>query len=75
MIPIKQNNDSLLQENELYTIGLSDGREHQRVKYLGNKLLNGKPMMVFYHYIILDLTLDQGSVLWTLGEFEILPSS
>ena len=29
MIPVKQNNDSLLQENELYTIGLSDGREHQ----------------------------------------------
>jgi|TARA_R100001163_G_C4979510_1_gene136200 hypothetical protein len=50
MITVKQNpvkNDSLLQENELYTIGLSDGREHQRVKYLGNKLLNGKPMMVF----------------------------
>ena len=47
MIPVKQNNDNLLHENELYTIGLSDGREHQRVKYIGNKLLNGKPMMVF----------------------------
>ena len=47
MIPIKQNNDSLLQENELYTIGLSDEESIKRVKYLGNKLLNGKPMMVF----------------------------
>ena len=47
MITVKQNNDSLLHENELYTIGLSDGREHQRVKYLGTTPLNGKPMMVF----------------------------
>ena len=49
MIAIKTNtnNDELLINDELYTVGLSNGTEWVRVKYLGTKPLNGKPMMVF----------------------------
>ena len=49
MIAIKTNtnNDELLIKDELYTVGLSNGTEWVRVKYLGTKPLNGKPMMVF----------------------------
>lgn len=41
------NNTSLLIKDNLYTIGLSNGNEWTRVKYLGTTPLNGKPMMVF----------------------------
>ena len=49
MIAVKttNNNDNLLVENDLYTVGLSNGTEWVRVKYLGTRPLNGKPMMVF----------------------------
>tara|TARA_R100000656_G_scaffold83507_1_gene60925 strand:+ start:491 stop:718 length:228 start_codon:yes stop_codon:yes gene_type:complete len=49
MITVKTNtnNDELLIKDELYTVGLSNGTEWVRVKYLGTKPLNGKPMMVF----------------------------
>ena len=39
--------NSLLEIDECYTIGTNDGKEFRRVVYLGNKNLNGKPMMVF----------------------------
>tara|TARA_Y100000401_G_C8170391_1_gene148886 strand:- start:220 stop:450 length:231 start_codon:yes stop_codon:yes gene_type:complete len=49
MIAVKTNtnNDELLIKGELYTVGISNGTEWVRVKYLGTKPLNGKPMMVF----------------------------
>jgi len=49
MITVKTNtnNDELLIKDELYTVGLSNGTERVRVKYLGTRPLNGKPMMVF----------------------------
>jgi len=49
MIAVKTNtnNDELLIKDELYTVGLSNGTEWVRVKYLGTRPLNGKPMMVF----------------------------
>mgnify|MGYP003650528481 CR=1 FL=1 len=47
MIEVKTNNNELLIKDELYTVGLSNGTEWTRVKYLGTSHLNGKPMMVF----------------------------
>jgi hypothetical protein len=41
------NNTPLLIKDNLYTIGLSNGNEWNRVKYIGTTPLNGKPMMVF----------------------------
>ena len=67
-IPIKQNNDSLLQENELYTIGLSSGSEWRRVKYVGNKLLNGKPMMVFKTIDERQITINPSFHTFTITE-------
>ena len=47
----KMNNNSY-DENILiagcqYTIGTNDGKEFKKVSYVGQKQLNGKPMMVF----------------------------
>ena len=47
MKPLDLNNNELLKKDDLYTIGLSNGTEWVRVKYLGTQPLNGKPMMVF----------------------------
>ena len=39
--------DGLLEEEKTYSIGTNDGKEFRSVIYIGTKLLNGKPMMVF----------------------------
>ena len=39
--------ESLLIQGSQYTIGTNDGKEFNKVSFVGLKQLNGKPMMVF----------------------------
>ena len=39
--------DNLLAEGSVYTVGTNDGKEFQKVIFVGYKLMNGKPIMVF----------------------------
>jgi len=39
--------DNLLSEGSVYTVGTNDGKEFQKVIFVGYKLMNGKPIMVF----------------------------
>ena len=39
--------DGLMEEKKEYSIGLSSGSEFNRIVFLGTKLMNGKPMMIF----------------------------
>ena len=41
------HDDGILEVGNKYTIGTNDGREISRIRFIGYKLLNGKPMMVF----------------------------
>ena len=70
MIAVKttNNNDNLLVENDLYTVGLSNGTEWVRVKYLGTKPLNGKPMMVFKTSTDRQITVNPSFHTYTITE-------
>ena len=41
------HDESLLIQGSQYTIGTNDGKEFNKVSFVGLKQLNGKPMMVF----------------------------
>ena len=70
MITVKTNtnNDELLIKDELYTVGLSNGTEWVRVKYLGTKPLNGKPMMVFKTSTDRQITVNPSFHTFTITE-------
>ena len=70
MIAVKTNtnNDELLIKDELYTVGLSNGTEWVRVKYLGTKPLNGKPMMVFKTSTHRQITVNPSFHTFTITE-------
>jgi len=70
MIAVKttNNNDNLLIENDLYTVGLSNGTEWVRVKYLGTRPLNGKPMMVFKTSTDRQITVNPSFHTYTITE-------
>ena len=70
MIAVKttNNNDNLLVENDLYTVGLSNGTEWVRVKYLGTRPLNGKPMMVFKTSTDRQITVNPSFHTYTITE-------
>ena len=70
MIAVKttNNNDNLLVENDLYTVGLSNGTEWVRVKYLGTRTLNGKPMMVFKTSTDRQITVNPSFHTYTITE-------
>jgi hypothetical protein len=70
MIAVKTNtnNDELLTKDELYTVGLSNGTEWVRVKYLGTKPLNGKPMMVFKTSTDRQITVNPSFHTFTITE-------
>ena len=70
MIAVKttNNNDNLLVENGLYTVGLSNGTEWVRVKYLGTRPLNGKPMMVFKTSTDRQITVNPSFHTYTITE-------
>tara|TARA_R100001082_G_scaffold18062_2_gene8981 strand:+ start:632 stop:859 length:228 start_codon:yes stop_codon:yes gene_type:complete len=70
MIAVKTNtnNDELLIKNELYTVGLSNGTEWVRVKYLGTRPLNGKPMMVFKTSTDRQITVNPSFHTFTITE-------
>ena len=70
MIAVKTNtnNDELLIKDELYTVGLSNGTEWVRVKYLGTKPLNGKPMMVFKTSTNRQITVNPSFHTFTITE-------
>tara|TARA_R100001244_G_C5085756_1_gene115130 strand:+ start:315 stop:530 length:216 start_codon:yes stop_codon:yes gene_type:complete len=62
------NNEDLLQKDHLYTVGLSNGTELHRAKYIGNKLLNGKPMMVFKTSTDRQITVNPSFHTFTITE-------
>ena len=70
MIAVKTNtnNDELLIKDELYTVGLSNGTEWVRVKYLGTRPLNGKPMMVFKTSTDRQITVNPSFHTFTITE-------
>ena len=70
MIAVKTNtnNDELLIKGELYTVGISNGTEWVRVKYLGTKPLNGKPMMVFKTSTDRQITVNPSFHTFTITE-------
>ena len=70
MIAVKttNNNDNLLVETDLYTVGLSNGTEWVRVKYLGTRPLNGKPMMVFKTSTDRQITVNPSFHTYTITE-------
>ena len=70
MIAVKttNNNDNLLVENDLYTVCLSNGTEWVRVKYLGTRPLNGKPMMVFKTSTDRQITVNPSFHTYTITE-------
>jgi len=70
MIAVKTNtnSDELLTKDELYTVGLSNGTEWVRVKYLGTKPLNGKPMMVFKTSTDRQITVNPSFHTFTITE-------
>jgi len=70
MIAVKTNtnNDELLIKDELYTVGLSNGTEWVRVKYLGTSPLNGKPMMVFKTSTDRQITVNPSFHTFTITE-------
>ena len=70
MIAVKTNtnNDELLIKNELYTVGLSNGTEWVRVKYLGTRPLNGKPMMEFKTSTDRQITVNPSFHTFTITE-------
>ena len=70
MIAVKTNNinNELLIKDELYTVGLSNGTEWTRVKYLGTSTLNGKPMMVFKTSTDRQITVNPSFHTFTITE-------
>ena len=70
MIAVKTNtnNDELLIKDELYTVGLSNGTEWVRVKYLGTKPLNCKPMIVFKTSTDRQITVNPSFHTFTITE-------
>tara|TARA_R100000655_G_C2910322_1_gene180454 strand:+ start:110 stop:337 length:228 start_codon:yes stop_codon:yes gene_type:complete len=70
MIAVKTNtnSDELLKKDKLYTVGLSNGTEWVRVKYLGTKPLNGKPMMVFKTSTDRQITVNPSFHTFTITE-------
>jgi len=60
--------NSLLKEEEVYTIGTNDSKEFRRVVYKGTKLLNGKPMMVFKTENSKSLTVNPSFHTFTIEE-------
>ena len=63
--------NSLLNEDECYTIGTNDGKEFRRVVYKGTKLLNGKPMMVFTTEDNSRLTINPSFHTFTIEELPL----
>tara|TARA_R110002020_G_scaffold401807_1_gene611996 strand:- start:84 stop:341 length:258 start_codon:yes stop_codon:yes gene_type:complete len=63
--------NSLLTEEECYTIGTNDGKEFRRVVYKGTKLLNGKLMMVFKTKDNSRLTINPSFHTFTLEEIPL----
>lgn len=41
------HDEGILEIGNQYTVGTNDGREISHIRFIGYKLLNGKPMMVF----------------------------
>jgi|TARA_Y100001951_G_C11155953_1_gene191965 putative NADPH-quinone reductase len=39
--------DGILQSGIIYSVGTNDGKEFREIQYVGQKLMNGKPCMVF----------------------------
>ena len=70
MIAVKttNNNEELLIRDNIYTVGLSNGTEWVRVKYLGTKPLNGKPMMVFKTSTDRQITVNPSFHTYTITE-------
>ena len=63
--------NSLLNEEEGYTVGTNDGKEFRRVVYKGTKLLNGKPMMVFKTEDNSRLTINPSFHTFTIEELPL----
>ena len=55
-------NQIIFEEDGIYGIGLNDGREFNRIKYVGTKLLNGKSMLCFKTEESLDLSVNPSYV-------------
>lgn len=52
----------IFDSEEKYSIGFNDGRQFNRMKYVGTKLLNGKSMLCFETEDKLDLTVNPSYV-------------
>ena len=63
--------NSLLTEEECYTVGTNDGKEFRRVVYKGTKLLNGKPMMIFKTEDNSRLTINPSFHTFTIEELPL----
>jgi len=55
-------NQLTFDEDETYSIGFNDGREFDKIVYVGTKLLNGKSMICFKTKDKLDITVNPSYV-------------
>jgi len=61
-------NQLVFDAEEKYSIGFNDGREFNRMTYIGTKLLNGKSMLCFKTEDELDLTINPSYVSFYIKE-------
>jgi len=61
-------NQLIFDAEERYSIGFSDGREFNKMTYIGTKLLNGKSLLCFKTEDKLDLTINPSYVSFYIKE-------
>ena len=55
-------NQIVFDKDEVYSVGFNDGREFNKIKYVGTKLLNGNSMLCFKTEELLDLSVNPSYV-------------
>ena len=61
-------NQLIFDAEEQYSIGFSDGRDFNKMTYIGTKLLNGKSLLCFKTEDKLDLTINPSYVSFYIKE-------
>jgi len=64
-------NQIVFDKDEIYSVGFNDGREFNRIKYVGTKLLNGKSMLCFKTEELLDLSVNPSYVSFYIRQTNI----
>ncbi len=49
------HDEGILEIGNQYTVGTNDGREISHIRFIGYKLLNGKPMMATLMFIVFSI--------------------